>query len=291
MTRIDCVVNAGDQLGETPLWCVRSQSLLWIDIEKPKVQRFVPGSGAHDVYPIAGNFLGSLAFRSGGDLLLAIDAGLYTYSPGQGEPKLFRQIEPPEIDTRLNDGRADARGRFWVGSMDNQLSRPNGSFYRIDPDGSVQRLFSDIIVTNTVAISPDQKTLYVSDTRRFTIWAFDLDADDGALSNRRVFVDFTGTRDRPDGACVDTDGCLWNALFAGHRVVRYAPNGHIDRSIDLPVTNPTCVCFGGVDLRTLYVTSARKFLTDTQLADEPLAGGLFALTPGAQGLPEYCFGG
>lgn len=291
MAHIDCVINPRDQLGETPLWCERSQSLLWIDIEKPKLQRYVPASGSHEVFPVAGNFLGSLALRAEGGLLLAIDAGLYTYSPGEGEPKPFRQVEPADLNTRLNDGRADARGRFWVGTMDNQLSRPNGSFYRIDPDGSATRLVGDIIVTNTVAIAPDQKTLYLSDTRRFTIWAFDLDVDDGMLSNRRVFVDFTATRERPDGACVDTDGCLWNAMFAGHRVVRYTPDGRIDRSIDMPVTNPTCVCFGGADLRTLYVTSARKFLSDAQLADEPLAGALFALAPGAQGLPECRFGG
>jgi len=291
MVRVDCVINTKDQLGETPLWCVRSQSVWWIDIEKPTLHRFAPETGAHDAFPITGNFLGSLAFRSNGDLLIAIDASLYTHAPGKGEPVLFRQVEPPDLDTRLNDGRVDARGRFWVGSMDNRLSRPVGSFYGVNPDGTVRQWFGDIIVTNTVAIAPDQKTLYVSDTRRFTIWAFDLDVDDGILSNRRVFADFTATRERPDGACVDTDGCLWNALFAGHRVVRYAPDGRIDRSIDLPVTNPTCVCFGGSDLRTLYVTSARKFLTDAQLADEPLAGALFALMPGAQGLPEWSFGG
>jgi len=293
MVAVECAVGTRDQLGETPLWCTQSQSLWWLDIEIPKLQRFIPETNTYEVFTMPGAFLGSLALRSGGGVLLAIDADLYTYVPGQSAlaPSLFCRIESPDLDTRLNDGRCDARGRFWVGTMDNQLSQPKGSFYRIDPDGSVHRQFGDIIVINTIAVSPDQTTLYVSDTRRFTIWAFDLDIDGGVLTNRRVFADFTKVRERPDGACVDSDGCLWNAIFAGGRIVRFTPDGRIDREIPVPVTNPTCVCFGGPDLKTLYVTTARKFLTEAQLKEEPLAGAVLALTPGAQGLPEHRFGG
>ncbi len=291
MISIECAVKSLDLLGETPLWCDRTQSLFWLDIDNPTLQHFDPHSGAHETFPMAGRFLGCLSLRSAGGVLLAIDGDLYTYVPGGGDPALFSAIEPPELDARLNDGRADARGRFWVGSMDNQLSRPVGSFYRVDPDGTVTRLFGDIIVSNSVAFSPDQKTLYFSDTRRFVLWAFDVDMADGILTNRRIFVDYTNTRERPDGACVDTDGGIWNAIFGGGRVVRYTPDGRIDRTIKVPVTNPTCPCFGGADLKTLYVTTARKFLTEAQLAAEPLAGSVLALTPGAQGMSEYRFGG
>ena len=193
------------------------------------------------------------------------------------------------LDNRLNDGRVDPRGRFWVGTMDNQLHRPNGALYRVDADGSVHRMLDGVIVSNGIAFAPDGKTLYFTDTRRYCTWRFDVDLDDGTLSNRRVFADCSASGARPDGACVDADGCVWTAFFAGNRVVRHRPDGTIDVVVPMPVTNPTCVCFGGADLRTLYVTSATKFLTPEQRAAEPLAGSLFAISGLAQGLPEHRF--
>ena len=147
-----------------------------------------------------------------------------------------------------------------------------------------------MIVANGIAFSPDGKTLYFTDTRRYTSYAYDLDLDDGAITNRRIFADYSATGDRPDGACVDVDGCLWAAFFAGSRIVRYRPDGRIDRTIELPVTNPTCLAFGGRDLRTLFVTTATKFLGPEQLAAEKFAGGLFAIEGAGQGLPEHRFG-
>ena len=290
MTEIERAVESLDLLGETPLWCDHTQTLYWIDIDNRILRRFKPETGAREFFRFKGGYLGSLALRASGGMLLGIDGDLLTWKPG-GDPEPFASLEPPERDTRLNDGRVDARGRFWVGSMDNQLHRPLGSFYRVDPDGAAPRLFDNIIVTNSVSFSPDQKTMYFSDTRRFVLWAFDIDIDDGVLTNKRVFHDHTASRDRPDGTCVDADGGVWNAIFAGGRVVRYAPDGRIDRAIDLPVTNPTCVCFGGSDLKTLFVTTARKFLSSERLEKEPLAGSVLALRPGAQGLPEHRFGG
>jgi sugar lactone lactonase YvrE len=174
--------------------------------------------------------------------------------------------------------------------MDNQLHRGNGSLYRVDPDGSVTRMLGDIIVTNGIAHAPDNRTIYLTDTRRFCTWAFDFDRAAGTISNRRLFADYRANGDRPDGTCIDVDGCLWTAFFAGSRVVRYRPDGTIDRTIHLPVTNPTCVCFGGRELKTLYITTARKFLTDDQLDSEPLAGSLLAVDGVGQGLSENRFG-
>jgi sugar lactone lactonase YvrE len=160
----------------------------------------------------------------------------------------------------------------------------------VDPDGSVHRQFGDVIVANTIAMSPNEDTLYFSDTRRYTTWRFGLDLASGTLGERKVFVDHTAVRDRPDGACVDAEGYVWNAIFGGKRVVRYAPDGRIDRVIQLPVSNPTCVCFGGPDLRTLYITTARRFLTRQQLRDEPGSGSLLAFEVEVAGLPERRFG-
>lgn len=174
--------------------------------------------------------------------------------------------------------------------MDNQLHRPSGSLYRVDPDGGVQAMFGDVIVTNTIALSPAQDRLYFSDTRRFTTWQFDLDLNAGTLANRRVFVDHTTSKTRPDGACVDAQGYVWNAIFGGGRLVRFTPAGEVDRVVELPVTNPTCVCLGGEDLKTLFITTARKFLSREKLRNEPLAGSVLAIDVDVPGLPEYPFG-
>ena len=289
MSDVRRVLDANDFLGETPLWCRRTSSLWWIDVEAPRLHRYVPASGVHDVFPIAARFVGSVAFRRDGGLLLALDLGLHFFDPATGALTPVREVEPKSPENRLNDGRCDAQGRLWIGTMDKGLTRPSGSFYRVDPDGTVTRLFGDIIVSNTVAIAPDQRTLYFSDTRRFITWAFDLHVDVGRLENRRIFVDHTARRDRPDGAAVDAEGFVWTAIFGGARIDRYAPDGRLDRSIPLPVTNPTCLAFGGEDLRTLYITTARKFLTPEQLAAEPLAGALLAVDVGVRGIEEARF--
>ncbi|HEY6510496.1 MAG TPA: SMP-30/gluconolactonase/LRE family protein [Burkholderiaceae bacterium] len=287
--RVECVVRGSDQLGETPLWCQRERKLWWLDIERPRLQSLEPSIGTHDAVPFDhATYLGSLALGDDGSQLLALDLELHRRDPASGALSLFARVEQG-LDNRLNDGRVDARGRFWVGTMDNQLHRPNGALYRVDPDGSVQRLVDGVIVSNGITFAPDGKTLHFTDTRRHMSWCFDLDLDDGTLANRRVFADHSATGERPDGACVDADGGIWMAFFAGRRVVRHRPDGTIDLVVPMPVTNPTCVCFGGHDLRTLYVTSAAKFLTPAQRAAEPQAGSLFAIHGLAQGLPENLF--
>lgn len=289
--QVRCAVASHDTLGETPLWCERTQSLLWLDIDSGRLQRFHPATGRRDVFTFDVTYAGSLALtRDTACVLIALEKTLHLFHMGTGELRLLARVEGPESDNRLNDGRCDAQGRFWVGTMDNQLSRPNGSFYRIDPSGAVHRLFGDVIVSNTVAFSPTQDRLYFSDTRRFVTWEFPLDATAGTLSQRRVFVDHAPTRSRPDGACVDSQGFVWNAIFAAGRVIRYSPAGEVDRIIELPVTNPTCVCLGGPDLRTLYITTARKFLDEAQLRREPLAGSVLAVEVEVPGLPEHRFG-
>lgn len=288
---VNCAVPGQDLLGETPLWCEQTDSLLWLDIDGGRLQRFHAATGRHDSFTFDAHFVGSLALTPvPGRVLLALDLGLHLFDMGTGELRLLCQVEPAERDNRLNDGRCDAQGRFWVGTMDKQLSRPHGAFYRVDPTGAVQRLFGDVIVANTVALSPAQDRLYFSDTRRFVTWQFPLDVAAGTLGERHVFVDHTATRSRPDGACVDSEGFVWNALFAAGRVVRYAPSGQVDRVIELPVTNPTCVCLGGPNLRTLYITTARKFLDRAQLRREPLAGSVLAVEVDVPGRPEHRFG-
>jgi len=290
-TTIHCAVESDDVLGETPLWCERTQSLLWIDIDRALLHRHHAGSGSRETFRFEARHLGSLALQRAGGVLLALDASLHRFDFDSGTLQPLCTVEPASLDTRLNDGRCDAAGRLWVGTMDNALAKPSGSFYRVDPDGRVTKQFGDVIVSNTVAIAPDQRTLYFSDTRRHVTWAFDLDAAAGVLRNRRIFVDHRAAAERPDGACIDADGCVWIAIFAGGRVVRYTPAGKVDRTVALPVTNPTCPCLGGSDLRTMYITTARKFLSSEKLQAEPLAGSVLAIQVLVPGLPEQRFAG
>ncbi|QXC52954.1 SMP-30/gluconolactonase/LRE family protein (plasmid) [Agrobacterium salinitolerans] len=286
--RVECVVQTNDQLGETPLWCERSNKLWWLDIEKPKLQCLDTVTGRHhvQVFPEA-THLGSQALTESGGHLLARDLDLLLRTE-DGTLSPFVTVER-DIDNRLNDGRVDRWGRLWIGTMDNELHRANGGLYRIDAAGAVEKLFGDVIVSNGIAFSPDGRRFHFTDTRRYTSYVFDMDPEDGEISGRRVFADYSTTGERPDGACFDADGGLWTAFFAGGRVVRYAPDGRIDTVVHLPTTNPTCVCFGGSDYRTLYVTTAAKFLSDVQREKEPLAGALFAIEGVAQGIPENRF--
>ncbi|QDL38608.1 SMP-30/gluconolactonase/LRE family protein [Rhodoferax sediminis] len=190
---------------------------------------------------------------------------------------------------RYNDGRCDRQGRFWVGSMNESIT-PGGSLYRVDPDGSLTHCFGDIIVPNSIAFSPDGRFFYFADTRRFAIWRFDLDIDSGVISDQTVFAQTTGRPGRPDGSCVDSEGFLWNAEYAGGQIVRYAPDGRIDRIVALPVTHPTSVCFGGPAMDTLFITSGSMHLAKETATSEPLAGAVLAINVGVKGLPEPRFG-
>ena len=286
-----CAAPSRDILGESPLWCDQTQSLLWIDIDNATLHRAHLVSGRRDKFHFAARSLGSLALRRApGSVALALDASLYTFDLGSGQLTMLAEIEPATSNTRLNDGRCDASGNLWIGTMDNGLAAPTGSFYRAGTDGTAVWQFGDVIVSNTVAISPDQLTLYFSDTRRYVTWAFDLDPEDSTLSNRRIFVDHRARNERPDGACVDSEGALWVAIFAAGRVDRYTKEGRLDRSVALPVTNPTCVCLGGPSYLTLFITTARKFLSIEQLDREPLAGSVLAIEVDVPGLPEKRFG-
>lgn len=284
---VEIAHRSSDQLGETPLWCDAEQILWWLDIEKPTLHRLNPATGDHRARAFDAQVLGSLALAGDGEKLIATDLTLNRLAADNAlEPIVSVDAG---LDNRLNDGRVDPRGRFWVGTMDNQLHRPNGSLYRIDADGTAHAMIDNVIVSNGIAFSPDGRTGYFTDTRGHLSWRFTIDPDDGAITGKEVFADYSRTGERPDGAVIDAEGCLWQAFFAGGRIVRYAPNGCIDTVVEMPVTHPTCVCFGGPDFRTLYVTTARKFLSDDQLAAEPLAGSLLAVEGIGQGLPENRF--
>jgi len=291
MPEMACVVSAQDSLGECVLWCPRTRKVWWLDILKPCLQSFDPASGEHKVYPLPGPNCGCAALRASGGFVLALDNGLHGFDPDTGQLTFLFHPEPEPAENRYNDGRCDRRGRLWLGTMDRDIRGPSGSVYRLGPDRSALKVLDGISVPNSTAFSPDDRTMYFADTPRHVIWAFDFDIDAGTIANRRVFADLTARKGLPDGSCVDAEGFLWNAEFAGSRIVRYAPDGRVERVVEVPVRSPTCCAFGGENLGTLYVTSSTHEHSADERAAEPLGGSLIALDVGVRGLPEAMYGG
>jgi sugar lactone lactonase YvrE len=286
---VECVVETRDLLGESVLWCPRSERLWWVDVLRAVLHEVSWPAGIHRSHELPFRRLGSIALRATGGLVLATEQGLFGWDADRG---LGARLMAPRWDVlthRLNDGRCDRSGRFWVGSMHDTQFVPEGTLYSIGRGLDVKSHLADIIVPNAIAFSPDDRRFYFADTRRYVLWQFDFDIGSAQLANRRPLVEFGTGPARPDGACVDADGCIWNASFAGASVVRYTPNGAVDAVVRLPVSCPTCVCLGGRDLDTLFVTSASYQLTADQARREPLAGGLFALRVATAGLTEPMF--
>ena len=276
-------------LGEGPLWDARAGKLWWVDIKGRRVEWIAPadgGSGAFDV-PVRPS---ALATRGDGSLLVASDQGFGVLDTRTGDFDVRQPLEPDRPGNRTNDGGTDREGRFWVGTMDDAEKASSGAFYRLDPDWTCHRLVDGMAIPNTVVTSPDGRTLYLADSKEQTIYAWDLD-EAGHLTRQREFVDTRGTDAYPDGSAVDAEGYLWNAQWGAWLVVRYRPDGTTDRVVELPVEQPSSCAFGGEDLKTLYVTSARVGLSDDALAGQPLAGSLFALSVDVPGLAVSDFAG
>jgi L-arabinonolactonase len=288
---VECVLDIRAELGECPIWSAEENALYWIDIYAGRLNRFDPATGQNRVWTLP-EAIGSFALWSDGAVLLALKSGLWRYDL---ETEQLTSLAKPERhlpNNRLNDGRCDPQGRFWVGSMEDPVNPagPQGSLYRFDADHKCSHIVGGLFVANGLAFSPDGRTLYHSDSFKAvrTIWAWDFDADDGAISNRRVFVDTKDMPGRPDGGAVDADGCYWMAGNDGWEIVRFTPRGKIDRRVKLPVAKPSMLAFGGPRLDVIYVTSIRPA---SGLEEQPHAGSLFAVRADITGLPEPYFRG
>ena len=290
MSAIDCVLPAASLLGEGALWDPAAQALWWLDIKGRQIHRFDPASGTNASWPTPHD-VGSLALRQSGGLVVAMRHGFHFFDPSSGT---FTTIVEPEAglsENRFNDGKPDRQGRFWAGSLHDPETRPTGGLYRLDADLSCRRLVEGIFASNALAFGADSEVLYYGDSQQRTVWAWDFDRDDGAIRNRRVFVELPAGEGAPDGAAVDSAGGYWLTQPDGWCICRYDPTGRRDRVIRMPVQRPTCVAFGGADLRTLYCTSCRWGLSEAELREQPLAGGLFAIAVDVAGLPDAAFAG
>ena len=280
----------GCRLGEGPVWSAGEGALYWLDILGRRLLRRAPTDNETHQWHLPVR-VSALAVRPAGPLLMACEDGRADFDVGGGGLGPRRPLEPDLPDNRSNDGGCDRRGRFFVGTMDDRERADTGALYQVGPDGATRQLLSGVGISNTLAWSPDDRTFYFADSRAQVIWAFDYDIEAGAISRRRVFVSLAGTSLYPDGSTVDAEGYLWNCQWDGWRVVRYAPDGAVDRVVELPVQRPTSCAFGGPGLRTLYVTSARVGLDDAAREAQPWAGDLLAFEPGVAGLQDPSFAG
>lgn len=289
----ELIIDARNATGESPVWQPQENALYWVDIPAGRLHRWQLDGQTRSWQ--AEEMLACIARSPQGHWLGAQESGIFQLTPqadGRLRATKCASVEHARANMRFNDGRCDRQGRFWAGTMHPGMGADTvGALYRYDPQagGSIQPLHAhleDLTVPNGMAFSPDGKTMYLSDSHPGVqlIWAFDYDIDSGTPHNRRVFVDMNQHPGRPDGAAVDAEGCYWICAIDAGQVLRFTPEGKLDRALHLPVKKPTMCAFGGPQLDTLFVTSIRPQGID--LTDQPLAGGVFALNPGVKGLPE-----
>jgi L-arabinonolactonase len=279
-----------DRLGEGPLWDADEQALYWVDSTGCAIHRLDWQTRERSDWPVPGA-IGSMALRTGGGALIALESGFHLFDFHTGEARPIGDPEANDPRTRFNDGKVDRQGRFLCGSMGREIRNEGlGSLYRVDADLSIHKLMDDIAVSNGPCFSPDGATFYFADSPRRVIHAFDYDQDTGGIANRRTFADLAPLDTAPDGATVDAEGNVWSALVRSGQIGRFSPDGKLQMRIDMPCALPSSVMFGGPDLDILIVTSIRD--SGNRIVDGPADGGLFAVTGhGAKGLPEPRFAG
>jgi sugar lactone lactonase YvrE len=261
-----------------------------VDIDRGRVHRFDPRSGEDSAVEI-GQPTGSAVPRRGGGLVLGLRDGVGLLEV-DGSQRLAVALERELAHTRMNDGKCDSHGRFFTGTMDShEGGSPAGALYRVDPDLSVTRLVGGVRVSNGLDWNAADDCMYYIDSRAGGVDVFDYDAATGAISGRRRLIDVDAAHGVPDGMTVDAEGGLWVALWDGGALRRYAPDGTLERTVELPVSRVTSCAFGGPDLDVLYITSARTGLAPDALEAQPLAGALFAFDPGVRGRPVNLFAG
>jgi L-arabinonolactonase len=285
LTPID-IFRVGNILGEGILWDSRREVLWWTDIQGRRLHRYEWTHGTTQILDTPER-VGSFGLVAGSEKLIAAFAsGIALYDAHQQSVAWLARPETLNLGTRFNDGRVDRRGRFWSGTMvEGDERAASGCLYSIDAGGEARCHVRGVRISNGLCTSPDGTQLYFADSSTRTISVYELIEPEGVLGTPRLFAR-TPDGAFPDGAAVDVDGCVWSAHWGAGCIVRYTPDGRIDRTLEVPTCQPSCVCFGGPDLDVLCVTSAREGLDRSTLHAEPNAGDVFLYRAGVQGLPE-----
>ncbi|WP_282605488.1 SMP-30/gluconolactonase/LRE family protein [Pelagibius sp. Alg239-R121] len=279
----ELLLDCRNQLGEGVRWHAEQQKLYWVDIQRAQLWAMKPEDQSTQTWDLPER-IGSFAFRQAGDLLVALETGLHSFNLDNGAVKRLTHFEADLSSTRMNDGVCDRQGRFVVGGLDEQSLRPLSSVISYDSEGRVSTLISDVGCTNSLAFSSDGRSMYFADTSDRYIYRYDYDPVAGGLGDRTLYATLPPGGGRPDGSTVDAQDHLWNAEWGGARVTCYHPDAGVVVRVELPVSNITCCTFGGPDLTTLFITSARDGLSEKRLAAQPNAGSLFVCDLAAAGL-------
>jgi sugar lactone lactonase YvrE len=284
----EVAVAPAAQLGEGPRWDAATQTLLWVDIPAKLVHRYDPATGANTTQEVADVVSLALPCRRGG-IIIGLPNGLHHHD---GERSSFlAAIEPEQAGSRTNDGACDAAGRLWVGTMPFDERSPVAGLYRVDADLTVTTMLTGTTISNGLGWSPSGQSFYFIDSPTRRIDVFDFDVTSGVLENRRPLAAVEVEDAVPDGLTVDAEGGVWVALHGGWGLRRYSPEGELLAEVGLPIARITSCCFGGPDLRDLYVTTRREGLNGAEKSGQPLAGALLRLDVGVAGLPTHAFAG
>ena len=285
-TPIENVLTARARLGECPVWDSERRLLAWVDVYNHRLHQFDPATGG-DRYFETGEPVTAIALTRDARLLLALRDRLALLDQRTGTLDELCRIDLGRPDTRLNDGKCDAMGRFWIGSI--SVEAGEAALYRYDPDGSLHVMERGLTISNGLGWSPDGETFYLTDSPRRVIYAYRFDRDAGTIADRRVHVDLTAEPVEPDGLAVDGRGRVWSALWDGWAVVCFDADGRELERKRLPVQRPTSLTFGGDRLADLYVTSASVGLSQAEVQRGVCAGDLFRIATDARGLPAHRF--
>lgn len=289
--QVELITDARALLGEGPVWDGLSNRLFWVDIEGGRLHALEPESSSTHVWEV-GCRVGAAVPREQGGMILATEHGLELFELADSRRQLLVAPENEPPTNRFNDGKCDARGRFWAGTMSMIRTPRAGSLYLLEPDHTVRRVLSDVTTSNGLDWSEDHRTMYYIDTPTMLVRAFDFDLENGTLDHERIVIRFSEGVGRPDGMTADAEGMLWIAHWDGGRVTRWDPDtGRLLQTVSLPVARVTSCAFGGADLDTLYITTARHGLDAQQQEQQPHAGSLFALRPGVVGRPAHRYAG
>jgi sugar lactone lactonase YvrE len=288
---VEHVVKVQNLLGECPLWDPRQNCLYWVDIDQALFYTYRPDTGEliENELEIP---LFALALDARHGLVAGSDEGFVFYDPETNGYEHIADVMAGEAGRRFNDGAVDRRGRFWAGTLDRDRT-PTNHLYRLNPDLTVRTMESGLVQSNGIDWSPDWRILYLTDTRRRTIYAYDFDLEQGEISNRRELIKTPEdvAEGVPDGLVVDAEGFIWSARFRGWKLVRYDPEGKVERQVRLPVQRPSSMVFGGENLDELYITTAAIEIPEEEVSNHPLAGSILRIRPGVKGKKPEMFGG
>lgn len=276
-------------LGEGAIWNYKSQELYWIDIEQKALNVYNPNTKKNKIISTPSR-IGTVVPMNSNEVLSALEDGVYRTNLTTGASTLYTDMKQQLLDSRLNDGKCDPSGRFWVGSMHLQQETGKATLYAIDADGKLEMKIDSVSISNGIVWTSDKKTMYYIDTPTSQIKSYDYDNETGAISNSKIAVQIPTELGFPDGMTIDEEDMLWVGMWNGNAVIRFNPKtGKVLQKVAVPAHNVTSCAFGGKNLDTLFITTARVDMTDDELKKYPLAGSLFKVVPGVKGVKSFFF--